>query len=134
MRITGASVQQRKKCLANLIVEHLLSLGKDAEILENKTNSAGHKDQVLVKSCIGLIHVTATESIDPNGCLPVADYKDGNQSFLADKKFVTFGWNTKDKRTFLIFVEPKSLTNQYSISKSQLVKLKNKEYSVAIAT
>ena len=134
MRITGASVQQRKKCLANLVVEHLLSLGKDAEILENVTNSAGHKDQVLVKSCIGLIHVTATESIDPNGSLPVADYKDGNQSFLADKKFVTFGWNTKDKRTFLIFVEPKNLTNQDSLSKSQLVKLKNKEYSVAIAT
>ena len=132
MRISGASVQQRKKCLAQLVVEHLLSLGKDAEILENVTNSAGHKDQVLVKSSIGLIHVTATGSDDPNASIPVADYKDANQNFLADKAFVTFGWNTKDKRTFLIFVEANNLTNLESLSKSQLVKLKNKEYSVAI--
>jgi hypothetical protein len=30
MRITGNSIQQRKKCLANLVAEHLLVLGKYA--------------------------------------------------------------------------------------------------------
>ena len=53
-------------------------------------------------------------------------------SFVTVNAFVTFGWNTKDKRTFLIFVEANNLTNLESLSKSQLVKLKNKEYSVAI--
>lgn len=133
MKILGRSVQLRKKCLANLVVEHLIALGHQAELLENVTNSAGHKDQVLVKSNIGLIHVTATESTDPNASLPVADYKDGGQSFLTDKKFVVFGWNSKDKRTCLIFVEPSRLLKLVSLTKPQLNKLKNKEYSTAIS-
>ncbi|ARD46408.1 hypothetical protein [Colwellia sp. PAMC 21821] len=132
MRITGNSVQQRKKCLAHLVVEHLIGLGEVAEVVENETNSEGHKDQVVIKSSLGIIHVTATESIDPNATIPIANYKDHNQNFLAGKDFVVFGWNTKDKRTMLIFVKATNLLGLISVSKPQIVKLKTKEYSVAI--
>ncbi|MBA6251795.1 hypothetical protein [Colwellia sp. MB3u-55] len=132
MRITGNSIQQRKQCLANLVAEHLLALGENAEVIENQMNSAGHRDQVIIKSSIGLIHITATESIEPNASIPIANYKDNNQSFLADKDYIAFGWNTRDKRTILSFVEAYKLVGLKSLSKPQIGKLKTKEYSGVI--
>jgi hypothetical protein len=101
-------------------------------VIENKINSVGHRDQVIIKSSIGLIHITATESIDPNASIPIANYKDNNQSFLADKDHIAFGLNTKDQRTILIFVEADKLVGLKSLSKLQIVKLKTKEYSGVI--
>jgi len=132
MRITGNSFLQRKKCLALLVVEHLTGLGEDAEIIVFEKNSEGYRDQVVVKSSLGVIHVIATASKDPNEKILIANYNDHNQNFLAGKDFVVFGWNTRDKRTMLIFVKAIDLLGLISLSKSQIVKLKIKKYSVAI--
>ena len=130
--ISGNTVQQRKKHLAELTRNHLLSKGHKAEIIENRENSEGHRDQVVVDSDIGLIHLTATESVEPNASIPTAGYADGSQTFLADKKFVVYGWNSKDKRTFLIFVEAAQVKGTPSLQPTDIPTLKNKELSTVV--
>jgi len=132
MRITGNSFLQRKKCLALLVVEHLTGLGEDAEIIVFEKNSEGYRDQVVVKSSLGVIHVIATASKDPNATILIANYNDHNQNFLAGKDFVVFGWNTRDKRTMLIFVKAADLLGLIGLNKPQIAKLKTKKYSVVI--
>jgi len=118
--ITGDTVHKRKRCLAQLIEEHLRSVGHEASVVENRENSEGHRDQVVVDSDIGVIHVTSTESLEPNASIPLAGYSDNSQKFLADKSFVAFGWNSKDKRTFLMFVDAKEIKDVLSLTKSEI--------------
>ncbi len=131
--MNGNSVQERKKSLAELVKAHLESLGKKAELVFNRTNSKGHNDQVVVESEIGLIHLTTSSSIDPNAPLVTADFQDNEQEFLADKDFVVYGWRSKDKRTFLMFVNPSDLLGKNGITKQEITVLRNREFSTVLA-
>ena len=110
-RLVGNSVPDRKSCLANLVVEHLAAKNLDglATVLVNRTNSRGHTDQVLVNSPrFGLIHVMALSGTDPNGSIPF--HREGaNHDWLADKAYVAFGWNDRDDRTLIHFVEAETV-------------------------
>lgn len=121
--IVGDTISKRKRCLAELVKEHLISLGHEAEVIENRTNSAGHTDQVVVESSIGIIHVSASSSLEPNACIRAADYQEGGQAFLVDKKYVAFGWNTKDRRTIVMFVQAKAVEGKPSLTKIEIYKL-----------
>ncbi len=133
--LVGDTVPKRKKCLAELVKEHLIALGHEAKIIENRTNSAGHTDQVIVESAIGLIHLTASSSLEPNASIRAADYQEGEQAFLADKEFVVYGWNTKDQRTIIMFVPAKKIQGKASLTKSEIKQLSertlNKVFSPA---
>ncbi len=127
-RLVGETVMQRKMCLAELVRDHLrFELGHTAELIENRTNSAGHTDTVLVNSSLGLIHLTASSSLDQNERIRTTDYQKGEQNFLADKTYVAYGWNTKDARTIILFVPTTSLVGIESLSRSELQKLSNRE-------
>ena len=130
--ITGDTVQKRKRCLAKLVEEHLRSIGHAANIVENRENSEGHRDQVVVDSDIGVIHVTSTESLEPNASIPLAGYSDDSQKFLADKSFVAFGWNSKDKRTFLMFVDAKTIKDLLSLTKSEIKRMRDSDLSTVL--
>jgi len=130
--IVGNTVLQKKKCLANLVAKHLNSIGHEASIVENRVNSVGHTDRVLVESQIGLVHVVASVNDDPNGSIPTSDFEDGDQSFLTDKNFVAYGWNTKDKRTIVIFVPTSFVLGHKSLSKNQIKGAKVKEFSFVL--
>lgn len=126
-RLVGDTVAMRKKCLAELVRDHLMGLGHMAELVEHRTNSAGHTDTVVVASSLGLIHLTATSSLDPNEKIRVVDYKHGEQHFLADKAYVAYGWNTSDARTIILLVPASDLVGADSLSRSELLKLSNRE-------
>jgi hypothetical protein len=123
MYIVGDTVSKRKKCLASLVEKHLISLGHEAQLIENHTNSADHTDQVVVKSSIGLIHITASSDTDPNASIRASDYQDGKQDFLVDKSHVAFGWNTKDRRTIILFVPAIYVEGKTSLTKSEINQL-----------
>ena len=131
--LTGNTVPQRKQCLAELVQHRLAFLGHDAEIVANRVNAAGHNDSVLVKSSVGIIHLTATGSLDPNAFITVADFADGNQNFLAEKDFVAFGWNGEDGRAFIMFVPAVHAAGNRELRKQQIVSLRNRELSVVLA-
>ncbi|WP_312961139.1 hypothetical protein [Stutzerimonas nitrititolerans] len=121
--IIGDTVSKRKRCLAELVKEHLIALGHEAELVENRTNSAGHTDQVIVDSSIGIIHVSASSSLEPNASIRAGDYQEGCQDFLVDKKYIAFGWNTKDKRTIIMFVHAKEIEGKSSLTKNEIKQL-----------
>lgn len=133
--ISGKTVGERKRSLAELVKSHLNGMGKAAELIYGRVNSAGHKDQVLIDSELGLIHLTATSSDDPNSSLVTGGFKEKEQDYLADKSYVVFGWNTKDRkpRTFLFFVEAKKLIGKEGITKQEVNSLRDRELSVVIA-
>ena len=131
--IQGKSVQERKKSLAELVKNHLQDLGKSAELIFSRVNSKGHKDQVLVESEIGLIHVTTSSSNDPNSPLVTGGFKEKEQDFLADKDFVVYGWCAKDGSTFLMFVDPQKLVGKDGISKQEITALRDRELSIVLA-
>ena len=130
--IDGKTILERKKSLAALVAHHLSSLGHSASVVEGRTNSLGHTDRVLVESSIGLVHLTASVNQDPDGSIPTSDYEDGGQSFLADKDFVAYGWNTKDKRTMIMFVPVSVVLGNKSLSKSQIRSASSREYSTVL--
>ena len=130
--INGKTVLERKKCLAALVARHLESLGHSASVVEGRTNSEGHTDRVLVESSIGLVHLTASVNREPDGSIPTSDYEDGSQSFLADKDFVAYGWNTKDDRTMIMFVPVANVIGNKSLSKSQIRSASRREYSTVL--
>ena len=125
--IFGDTVSKRKKCLAELVKDHLLALGHDAKLTENRTNSAGHTDQIVVESSIGIIHISASSSLEPNASIRAADYQEGDQSFLADKSYVAFGWNTKDQRTIIMFVQSAEIEGKSSLTKNEIKKLSDRD-------
>ena len=131
--ISGETKLERKTALGHLVVKYLQSLGYKAELIKNRENSEGHKDQVLVDSDLGLIHLTATESIDPNASIRTANLIDGTQAFLADKQYVAYGWNTRDKRTFVIMVEANKVRGCRMLEKKKIVSMKTKSLSQVIA-
>ncbi len=130
--IIGATVIERKKCLANLVKARLESLNQTAQIVEDRLNSLDHTDRVLVESSIGRIHITASVSRDPNGSIPTSDFEDGDQSFLADKDFVVYGWTTNDGRTMLMFVPVADVLGNRSLTKNQIIAARDRGYSVVL--
>lgn len=130
--ISGNTVLERKRCLAELVADRLISLGVNASLIENRVNSKGHTDRVLVESSIGLIHLVASVNEDPEGSIPTSDFQDGSQDFLADKDFVVYGWNTKDKRAMIMFVPIENVLGNKSLSKSQIKDANIRKYSYVI--
>jgi len=125
-KISGKDVMARKQCLADLVVEHLTKLGHQAKIINNRTNSKEHTDRILVESSIGLVHITALSSTDPNEKIP---YQNNDQRWLADKTYVAVGWNTKDKRTFVFFIKAQDMLGKFDLSKTDLNYLRNRDFS-----
>ena len=118
--IEGKSKLDRKKCLAEIVAQHLVSLGHTASVVEGRINSAGHRDQVLVESSIGLVHLTASNNTEPGGSILSSDIENASQQFLADKSFVAYGWNTKDRRTMVMVVPIAAVLGNKSMTKDQI--------------
>lgn len=93
-----------------------------AEVGENFTNSAGHKDLVLVKSALGYIHLTATNDIEPNSKVRTEHFQEGHQNFLADKAYVVYGRNARDGR-LVLFVPASEIHGKSELTKSEIRKL-----------
>lgn len=121
--ITGNTIAKRKRALAEIVVRHLSGLGHHAELVEGRTNSSGHRDTVVVESSIGFVHVAASGSTAPNDTIRAAGYSDGDQTFLAEKSYVAFGWNTKDGRTMVMFVPASDIAGKASLPKSEIKRL-----------
>jgi hypothetical protein len=132
--IVGDTVSKRKRCLAELVKKHLIALGHEAKLIDNRTNSAGHTDQVIVDSSLGIIHVSASSSLEPNASIRAADYQEGGQSFLVDKKYVAFGWNTKDKRTIIMFVNSKEVDGKPSLTKNEIKQLSERALNKVLSS
>lgn len=129
MYIKGETVVERKKCLANLICEELRKKGNTAETLFNEKGESGHKDTVVISSNIGKIHVTATESKEPDSSFRGVQAGD---TWMEGKDFVAFGWNTKDDRTMIMFTRPEDLPSGKSLSKDDIRKVNVKEYTMVL--
>ena len=128
--LVGTTVSERKKCLAELVAKHLNEFfnSDDSEVVKSRVNSAGLKDQVVVESKnLGLIHLTATGSVEPNDTLVTCDFEDGNQNFLADKSYVAYGWNSRDGRTFLMFVKSENVAGKQGLTKSEIKEISEKK-------
>tara|TARA_R110002060_G_scaffold29939_3_gene40391 strand:+ start:1563 stop:1781 length:219 start_codon:yes stop_codon:yes gene_type:complete len=69
-KISGKNIIERKKSLADLEVLQLTELGHEAKVINNRANSKNHTDRLLVESSIGLVHITALSSTDPNEKIP----------------------------------------------------------------
>ncbi|WP_415900551.1 hypothetical protein [Neptuniibacter sp. QD48_11] len=130
--IVGDTVPKRKDSLALLVMEQLKKQGIDVNLVRNRTNSEGHKDQVVLESELGLIHVVASNCVDPNGTFATGPYIEESQTYLVDKDYVAYGWNTKDKRTFVMFVDPADVKGKESLSKSEIRDLRNKDLSFVV--
>jgi len=131
--IVGDTVPKRKKCLTELVKDHLIALGHEAKTTETRTNSAGHTDQVVVESSIGLIHISASSNLEPNASIRAADYQEGSQHFLVDKSYVAFGWNTKDKRTIIMFVPAKEVEGKPSLTKTEIKQLSERSLNKVLS-
>lgn len=127
--IVGKTVKERKQSLAEIVKKHLNDLGKKAELVFNRVNSAGHRDSVLVESNIGLVHISATSSKDPNEPLLPLNFSRKPQDFLFDKDYVAFGWHTKDNRMLLIFLRSSDVLGKSSITKDEACRIRVKNLS-----
>lgn len=127
--LTGKSVLERKKCLANLVVKRLVELGHKAQVVENRTNDAGHTDRVLVESSLGLVHITALSSTNPNDAIP---YQAEEQKWIAGKSYSAIGWNTKDHRTLIFFVSANLMEGRTDLTKDSVRSLSSKELSFVL--
>lgn len=130
--ITGSSNIARKQCLANLVKEHLIEIGHKAEIVTERQNSAGHTDRIAVESSIGLVHVTASGNLDPNGKIGISDYQGSEQTFLADKSYIAFGWNTQDGRTIITFVRAENIAGKTFPTKLEIQQLSERSLNKVI--
>ncbi|MFZ3192485.1 MAG: hypothetical protein WA154_04660 [Moraxellaceae bacterium] len=129
------SVLERKNCLSSLVEGHLKNLGHSAEIIKNKMNSAGHTDTVLVSSSVGLVHCSATPSTKSNAYILVADFDaEGGQDYLADKDWVAFGWNRKDKTTSIMFLSVEAVRNKRRMSKQEIIALRDRQLSIILTS
>ncbi|MBM7070673.1 hypothetical protein JQC92_01270 [Shewanella sp. 202IG2-18] len=129
MKLTGNTPIERKRNLAHIVIEHLLALNIKAKLIENHRNSIGHTARFLIDSDIGLIHLTATGNKAPNSSIAVAEFKTGNQDYLADIKYIAYGWNTADDQTVLAFVKSKDVGGHKRLSKGKIIELSDKKLS-----
>ena len=113
-KIKGDNPQQRKLSLAEIVTDHLNSKELNAKLLKNRTNSEGHTDQVVVESDLGLIHITALSSKNPNEAIP---YQGGDQKWLADKEYIAVGWNSDAKRMLIFFVKASNFIGRTDLTK-----------------
>lgn len=126
-RLKGGSIQKRKTCLANLVVEHLAASGLDGEArvvgnVENNSEHADrkHTDRVLVSSPkLGLIHVMAISSTDPNGTIPF-QREAADKKWLDGKAYVAFGWNDRSNSTLIYFVEAETARQTFPTDKNSV--------------
>jgi hypothetical protein len=133
-RLVGETVQERKKCLAKLVLEHFKSSGidHDASIVENRVNSAGHRDLVLVHSQkLGLIHVTAIGNTPQDTPLPFFR-EEGDQDWLVEKTLVAFGWVDRDDRTLIFFVNAEFVRKNPKLTKRMILANRDTTLSVTL--
>ena len=132
--IVGSTKLDRKRSLAGIVASHLVSLGHQASVIENRVNSRGHKDLVLVESDLGLIHLTASINQEPGGSILASDVGDGSQDFLADKSLVAYGWIAKDGRTIVMFVPVDAVKGNRAMTKDQIRAASIREYNAVFGT
>ena len=113
-KIEGENPQQRKLSLAGIVSDYLNGKNLNAKLLKNRTNSEGHTDQVVVGSDLGLIHITALSSKNPNEAIP---YQGGDQKWLAEKEYIAIGWNADAKRTLIFFVKANNFAGRKDLTK-----------------
>jgi len=130
--IEGKTKLERKRRLAQIVVEHLTSLGHTASIVEGRVNSRGHRDHILVDSPLGLFHLTASSNTDPAGSILSSDVEDAGQAFLADKSFVAYGWNTQDGRAIVMVVPVAAVLGNKSMTKDQIRSASIREYTTVL--
>ena len=129
-KIQGDNPQQRKKSLAVLVCEHLNTLSLNAKIIENRTNSAGHRDLVVIESDLGLVHITALSGANPNELLP---YQGGDKKWVQEKAYIAVGWNVSGGRTFVFFIPSVHFQERNDLSKSNIKPLSNKKLTAVLA-
>ena len=110
----------RKRQLAELVAEHLKSLGHDATVATGRLNPSGHRDRVIVESSIGLVHTTASSSTDPNCAILTSDIDDGSQRFLEGKDWMAYGWGDRAGRTLVQFVRTEHVRGRPSMTKQDI--------------
>lgn len=125
-KISGKSTLKRKNYLADLVVSHLIQLGHQAKIIQNRENSKKHTDLTLVESSIGLVHIIALSSKKPNEKIP---YQKNDQEWLADKAYVAIGWNDNDNRTLLFFVKAEEILGNFELYKKDIKRLRDRDLS-----
>ena len=130
--IEGKTKLERKRRLAQIVVDRLTSLGHTASIVKDRVNSKGHKDHILVDSQFGLIHLTASSNTDPAGTILTSDIEDASQAFLADKSFVAYGWNTQDSRAIVMLVPVAAVLGNKSMTKDQIRTASIREYTIVL--
>jgi len=128
--IVGKSVLDRKITLAGLVAQHLTDLGHSATVAENRTNSAGHTDRIVVESSLGLIHITALSSTNPNEALP---HQGEEQKWIEEKSYIAIGWNDKAGRTLIFFVPANSILGRTDLTKDIMKNLSDRSLNKIIA-
>lgn len=128
-KIEGENPQQRKLSLAGIVSDYLNSKNLNAKLLKNRTNSEGHTDQVVVGSDLGLIHITALSSKNPNEAIP---YQGGDQNWLADKEYIAIGWNADAKRTLIFFVKASKFVGRTDLTKPIVKELSEKSLNAIL--
>lgn len=128
----SVSKLERKRQLAELVAKRLIELGHTATVITDHKNENGHTDRVIVKSSLGLVHTTASVATDPNGSIPVSDFEDGGQNFLAGKAFVVYGWLDRSGRTFMQFVPTAQVLGRRSMLKADIIRLADQELSTVL--
>lgn len=128
-KIKGDNIPQRKKSLAIIVCKHLNTLNLNAKLIENRTNSAGHTDRVVIESDLGLVHITALSSSNPNDLIP---YQRGSKNWFEDKSYIAVGWNVSDGRTLVFFIPSKHFKERNDLSKSNIKPLCNKELTAIL--
>lgn len=128
-KIQGENRQQRKKSLAFLACEHLNTLSLNANIIENRPNSAGHRDLVVIESDLGLVHVTALSGTNPNDLIP---YQGNDKSWVEEKSYIAVGWNTSKGKTLIFFVPSIHFRERSDLSKNSIKPLCNKELTAIL--
>lgn len=119
-KLHGKTKLERKKCLANLVAEHLRDLGHTAEVVIGRQNTeASFTDRVVVQSSLGLIHCAAYSGVEPNERL---GRQGPNQDWLLDKTYIACGWNDKDDRTLIFFLLPETIRGTTGLTKSEIKK------------
>ncbi len=130
--IIGATVLERKKCVGSLVKEHREALNQTARIVESRAKTSDQVEHFAIESAVGRIHIIASVSRDPNGSIPTSDLEGNDQSFLADKDFVVYGWTTNDGRTMLMFVPVADVRGHHFLTKNQIIASRDRGYSVVL--
>ncbi len=79
----------------------------------------------------GQCHSVMTDTRGTSSIL-CSDIEDGDQSFLADKEVVAFGWNTGDGRTTVMLVPAEAVRGNKSMTKDQIRSASIRAYTLML--